>query len=56
MFDVKNVWFLLVCFFFIFQCVLFQNYMIPLKQVLNPQEMEAIFDNLEASKVYVPLS
>ncbi|KAK6481031.1 guanine nucleotide exchange factor VAV2 isoform X6 [Huso huso] len=27
-----------------------KNYMIPLKQVLNPQEMEAIFDNLEASK------
>ncbi|XP_041094509.1 guanine nucleotide exchange factor VAV2-like [Polyodon spathula] len=24
-----------------------KNYMVPLKQVLNPQEMEAIFDNLE---------
>lgn len=28
---------------------LFKNYMVPLKQVLSPQEMEAIFVNLEVS-------
>ena len=33
-----------ICFF-----LPLKNYMIPLKQVLSPQEMEAIFVNLEVS-------
>lgn len=33
--------------FFLFFPSFFQNYMIPLNQVLSPQEMEAIFVNLE---------
>lgn len=38
-------WSFLICLKLIF--FTFQNYMIPLKQVLSPQEMEAIFVNLE---------